>query len=157
MPLYYGDCIMGAMVSQITSITVVYSTVYSGADQRIHKSSASLAFVWGIHRWSVNSPHKWPVTRKMFPFDDVIMKRGRCWVFWMYNISGSGQYMWNIIKHNQALSIQPCHGHTIVLQCKTVIAARKSYNLPQYCCLRVTENILYQPIAFLWLSKVFGN
>ena len=37
------------------------------------KSSASLAFVRGIHRWPVNSPHKWPVTRKMFPFDDVIM------------------------------------------------------------------------------------
>ena len=36
-------------------------------------SSASLAFVRGIHRWPVNSPHKWPVTRKMFPFDDVIM------------------------------------------------------------------------------------
>ena len=52
---------------------IVYSTVYSGSDQRKHQSSASLAFVWGIHRWPVNSPHKWPVTRKMFPFDDVIM------------------------------------------------------------------------------------
>ena len=50
-----------------------YSTVYSGADQRTHQSSTSLAFVWGIHRWPVNSLHKWPVTRKMFPFDDVIM------------------------------------------------------------------------------------
>ena len=36
-------------------------------------NSASLAFVWGIHRWPVNSPHKWPVTQKMFPSDDVIM------------------------------------------------------------------------------------
>ena len=44
------------------------------ADQRKHQSSASLAFVPGIHRWPVNSPHKWPVTRKMFPFDDVIMQ-----------------------------------------------------------------------------------
>ena len=42
------------------------------ADQRKHQSSASLAFVWGIHRWPVNFPHKGPVTRKMFPFDDVI-------------------------------------------------------------------------------------
>ena len=64
---------MGAIASQITNITVVYSTVYSGADQRKHKSSASLAFVRGIHRRPVNCPHKWPVTRKMFPFDDVIM------------------------------------------------------------------------------------
>ena len=55
---------MGTMASQITSLTIVYSTVYSGADQRKHQTSASLAFVWGIHRRPVNSPHKWPVTRK---------------------------------------------------------------------------------------------
>ena len=64
---------MGAIASQITSLAIVYSTVYSDADQRKHRSSASLAFVWGIHRGPVNSPHKWPVTRKMFPFDDVIL------------------------------------------------------------------------------------
>ena len=64
---------MSAMASQITSLTIVYSTVYSGADQRKHQRSASLAFVRGIHRSPVNSPHKGPVTRKMFPFDDVIM------------------------------------------------------------------------------------
>ena len=63
------------MVSQITRLTIVYSSIYSGADQRKHKSSASLAFVWGIHRLPVNSPHKGPVTRKMFPFDDVVMRR----------------------------------------------------------------------------------
>ena len=70
---HYGDVIKGALASQITSLAVVYSTVYSDADQRRHQSSASLAFVWGIHRGPVNSSHKWPVTRKMFPFDDVIM------------------------------------------------------------------------------------
>ena len=64
---------MGTKASQITSRTIVYSTVYSDADQGKHQSSASLAFVQGIHRGPVNSPHKWPVTRKMFPFDDVIM------------------------------------------------------------------------------------
>ena len=64
---------MGAIASQITRLTIVYSIVYSDADQRKHQSSASLAFVRGIHRGPVNSPHKWPVTRKMFPFDDVIM------------------------------------------------------------------------------------
>ena len=72
-PYHYNDVVMSAMESQITSLTIVYSTVYSGADQRKHQSSASLAFVRGIHRWPVNSPHKGPVTRKMFPFDDVIM------------------------------------------------------------------------------------
>ena len=70
---HYGDVIMRAIASQITSLTIVYSTVYSDADQRKHQSSASLAFVRGIHRGPVNSPHKWPVTRKMSPFDDVIM------------------------------------------------------------------------------------
>ena len=70
---HYADVIMTTIASQITSLTIVYSTIYSGADQSKHQSSASLAFVWGIHRGPVNSPHKWPVTRKMFPFDDVIM------------------------------------------------------------------------------------
>ena len=60
---------MGAMESQITSLTIVYSTVHSDADQRKHQSSASLAFVREVHR----SPGKSPVTRKMFPFDDVAM------------------------------------------------------------------------------------
>ena len=66
---HYGDVIMGTIASQITSLTIVYATVYSDADQRKHQSSASLAFVRGIHRGPVNSPHKWPVTRKMFPRD----------------------------------------------------------------------------------------
>ena len=70
---HYSDVIMSAMASQITSLTIVYPTVYSGADQRKHQSSASLAFVRGIHCYPVNSPHKGPVMRKMFPFDDVIM------------------------------------------------------------------------------------
>ena len=63
---HYCDVTMGSMASHITSLVIVYSTVYSGADQRKHQSSASLAFVRGIHRWPVNSPHKWPVTQKMF-------------------------------------------------------------------------------------------
>ena len=73
--VHYSDVIMGSIASQITSLASVYSTVYSGVDQRKHKSVASLAFVWGIHRGPVNSPHKGPVTRKMFPFDDVIMEQ----------------------------------------------------------------------------------
>ena len=70
---HYGYVIMGTIASQITSLIIVYPTVYSGADQRKHQSSASLAFVRGISRGPGNSPHKWPVTQKMFPFDDVIM------------------------------------------------------------------------------------
>ena len=78
---------MGAMASQITSLTIVYSTVDSGVDQRKHQSSASLAFVRRIHRWPVNSPHKWPVTRKMFPFDDVIMVNQNKVIFIQENAS----------------------------------------------------------------------
>ena len=71
--MHYNDVIMGPIASQITSFTIVYSIVYSDTDQRKHQSSSSLAFVRGIHRGPVNSPHKWPVTLKMFTFDDVIM------------------------------------------------------------------------------------
>ena len=64
---------MGAIASQITSVSIVYSTVCSEADQRKHQSAASLVFVRGIHRYPVNSPHKGPVARKIFSIDDVIM------------------------------------------------------------------------------------
>ena len=64
---------MGTVAFQITSLTIVYSTIDSDADQRKHQSSASLAFVRGVHRGPVNSLHKWPVTQKMFPFGDVII------------------------------------------------------------------------------------
>ena len=67
---HYDDVIMSAIASQITSLTIGYSIVYLDADQRKHQSSVSLAFVRGIHREPMNSPHKWPVTRKMFSFDN---------------------------------------------------------------------------------------
>ena len=72
---------MGTMASEITSLTIVYSTVYSSVDQAKYQSFMSLAFVQGIHQWPVNSPHRGPVTRKMFSFDDVIM--------WHWHILGS--------------------------------------------------------------------
>ena len=78
-------------------IYIYYSTVYSGGDQRKHQRSASLAFEWGIHRGPVNSPHKWPVTRKMFPFDNVIM------------ISTGDPLHSRALAHNRApLLTQPC-------------------------------------------------
>ena len=64
---------ISAMASQITGVSIVWSTLWSGADQRKHQRSASLAFVKGIQRWQGNSPHKRLVTRKMVPFDNVIM------------------------------------------------------------------------------------
>ena len=94
--VHYKDVIMSAMVSKITSLAIVYTIVYSGADQRKHQSSASLAFVRGIHRGPVNSPHKGPVTREMFPFDYVIMTN--------LNISlPAGRMM-----HWMNVSVDPC-------------------------------------------------
>ena len=84
------DVIMGAITSQITCLTIVYSTVYSDADQRKHQSSASLAFVRGIHRGPVNSLHKWPVTWKMFPFDDVIVE-------WKCSLHHKMAVMWPLV------------------------------------------------------------
>ena len=64
---------MTTMASQIIGVSIVYSTACSGADQGKQHRSASLACVREIDRWPVNFPYKGPVTRKMFPFDDVIM------------------------------------------------------------------------------------
>ena len=80
------------MASQITSLAIVYSIVYSDADQRKHQSSASLAFVRRIHRGPVNSPHKWPVTRKMFPFADVIMNQNTTIYFRKLKLKMSTKY-----------------------------------------------------------------
>ena len=107
---------MGGIASQITSLTIVYSTVYSGADQSKHQSSASLAFVWGIHRGPVNSPHKWPVTRKMLPFDDVIMNGLHNWgVLCQKQVSRTGtsnyipQTLWYVIT-------SPCCWYLLLAQ-----------------------------------------
>ena len=102
---HHNDVIINAMASQITSPTSVYSIVYSGADQRKHQSSASLAFVWGIQRWLVNSPHKRPVTRKMFPFDDVIVHA----VSVYHNVMFNDEYFVFFIKF--AILVQFCWNH----------------------------------------------
>ena len=87
----YSYVIMSTMVSQITSVLTVCSTVCSGAVQRKYQSSGSLAFVRGIHQWPVDSSHKGPVTQKMFPFDDVIMKMQHCWdTIWISDDVGKG-------------------------------------------------------------------
>ena len=67
---YYIDVIMSVKSPASRLLTQPF---IHGAGQRKHQSSESLAFVSGIHRWPVNSPHKGPVMRKLFPFDDVII------------------------------------------------------------------------------------
>ena len=99
--LDYNDVIMSTMASQITRVTIVYSTVYPGVDQRKHQSSALLAFVRGIYRSPVNSSHKGPVTRKMFPFDDVIIISQVAWYghgFIRHIQPRNSKIQWNNIK-----------------------------------------------------------
>ena len=95
---------MGAKTSQITSLTIIYSTVYSDADQRKQQSSASLAFVRGIHRGPINSQHKWPVTRKMFSFDDVIMAK----------------FLYVVHKTGTNVNVQGPHAHYGNITCGTL-------------------------------------
>ena len=85
---------MSTMASQNTNFAIVYSTAYSGADQRKHQRSTSLAFLEEIHWWPVNSPHKGPVTRKMFPFDDVILWYNVCKVHVTTALDG----VWNGLR-----------------------------------------------------------
>ena len=114
---HYNDVIMGEIVSQITSLTIVYSMVYSGADQRKPQSSASLAFVRGIHRWPVNSPHKRLVTRKMFSFDDVIMPRTHWHLHFYKNINAG--WCWPVWQQHGHRDIQgglaQCRAHLCAL------------------------------------------
>ena len=116
VPDHYNGVILSAMASQITSVSIACSTVGSGADQRKHQSLASLAIVWGIHRWQVNSPDKSPVTRKMFPFDDVIMyhdiwRRVR-YLLIAITTNCSHLLMWSIYptKHPIICRCQECMG-----------------------------------------------
>ena len=94
--VHYNDVIMSALASQITSLTIVYSTVYSGANQRKHQSFASLDFVRVIHRRPADSPHKGSVTRIFFPFVDVTIVFssgiGTCSIPNEKNIQSSLQY-----------------------------------------------------------------
>ena len=85
---------MSEIASRITSLMIVYSAVHSVADQSKHQSSASLAFVWEIHRSPVNFPHKWPVTRKIFPFDDVIMDKIDAFYLWQNVVH---EVLWSVI------------------------------------------------------------
>ena len=87
--IHYIDVIMTTVASQITSLAVVYSSVYLDANQRKHQSSASLAFVWGIHR------DRWiPRTKGQL--------RGKC-----FHLMTSSWYQWQKMILMSLLSISP--------------------------------------------------
>ena len=103
--IHYSDVLMRMMASQISSVSIVHSTVCSGADQRKHQSSVSLAFVSGIHRWPVNTPHKGQVTQKM-SFDDVIMLQSYTMVFFSMVFSNFLKYLSSTFQKTQ-LTMNP--------------------------------------------------
>ena len=125
------------MASQITSITIVWSTVYSVANQRKHQCSASLAFVQGIHRWTVNSPHKGPVTWIIFPFDDVIMH-------WQLLISLTYFHSFThpfIYTHNPSLNISVSLSQLSWLLCHS--QSRKEQLIWFFSCFVMKINVFY--------------
>ena len=150
---------MSAIASQITSLTIVYSSVYSDADQRKHQSSASLAIMRGIHRGLVNSPHKWPETRKMFPFEDVIMGYAM-----LFRALFCGMWLLGHALTSGIITLNPHKGHEWVtkcngknewnylsIPCSELIASRKSY--PRILRLFV----LYLKVAFVSNTQLTYN
>ena len=133
---HYDDVTMSMVASQITSLTMVYSAVYSGADQRKHQSSVSLAFVRGIHRGPVNSPHKWPVTRKMLPFDDVIMERGHMKASW----HGIWSHHWPFVVGMHWPPMDSPHSGPI----------ERNFDVLFGVCWRVELSVLWDTMALMW-------
>ena len=113
--LHNSYVIMSAMASQITSLTIVYSTVYAGVDKP--QSSASLAFVGEIHQWPVDSPHRRPVTQKMFPFDDVMI---------LYNCDKNTSGGTRVKRWYHLLHVRMAICHVRQCSCRLVCAYFKS-------------------------------
>ena len=143
---------MGAMASQITNLTLVYSAVCPGADQRKHQSSASLAFVRGIHRWPVNSPHKGPVTRKIIPFDDVIMKSGCIRVAQSFS-RGTEILSWGAKEMGAPGRVLKFgHFHVDVWVWENNYIPHKTMDIINYPCHQ--PNISY---SFIYFCQIHGN
>ena len=136
---------MSAMASQITSVSIVCWIVSSGAGQRIHQSSLSLTIVRRNHCWPMDSTHKGPVKRKIFPFDDVIMQcsylRSHFWVTPHEAVSGLS-------------SIYRCDNSS------NVICMNRSYMLSSGRLFNVvfviqsTSIALFRNFSGLWLIKL---
>ena len=156
---HYNDIIMGAIASQITIFMIDYPTVYSDADHKKHQSSASLAFVRGIHRWPLNSPHKWPLTRKTFPFDDVIMIQ-YCQMTKMGKNHRTDQSATNFdINHTKQSTTKPC-AYFCVIYCIAVIiriyAIRHLKTIYQSDCRLSPQNIhsaIVRKMQMRWLNE----
>ena len=128
---------MGAMACQITSLTIVCSTDYSGVDQRKHQSYASLAFVRGIHRWPANFSHKWQVTRKIFPFNDVIMTQRK-----FFKGKGNPAFICRTIEYIHQCYVVVMHASFIARRAGLLWSQQDfewRWSVPLFKCLTVLE------------------
>ena len=114
---------MGAMASQISASPLFTQSFIQGQIKKKYQSSASLAFVRGIHRWPVNSPHIWPVTRQMFPFDDVIMSH----LYHGWQLEGRFLY-WNVPLCSYQCTRHPTTGSMLA-------TTRMIYNMFHTICI----------------------
>ena len=157
---HYSDVIMSATASQITNLTIVYSTVYSGADQRKHQSSASLAFVRGIHRSPVDSPHKGLVTRKCFiswrhhdyaliivlSIDEVLYRR------WLYRYSFDTCFLWARIRQRVSCYCVDKYNHTLFLRKGNISVAISWCEENSHCLSFRANKLKHYPIH--WFGKI---
>ena len=125
---HYSDVMMNPMASLTTGVSIASSAVCSGTN----KKNIKVLRYWPlwIHRWPVNSPYKWPVMRKMFPFDDVIM-------------------------HSLTLSQWSSSGFPVAIQCAWNSDPSVHWNATgeMPVCFQWCSSGL--PVAFQWSSSVF--
>ena len=117
--IHYSVLIMSAMGSQITRVSIVYSTVYSCADKIKQQCSAPLAFVQGIHRWPVNSPRKWPVTTTWWLHHTMWSD-----VFTIRLANGSAAFIWGLVKKLAATSDRSSTGNNLAKEFSITIQIR---------------------------------
>ena len=134
------DVIVGTMASQITSLTIVYWTVYSGVDQIKHQSSASLAFVRGIHLWPVNSPLKGPVTRKCFH----LMTSS-----WTFHDDDNGETWVKFGFHKGYTILQPLP-YSCIIQCRVTIYRVVATAMIGHIITRHIKDLISSYSYFLW-------
>ena len=163
---------MRAMASPITSLTIVNTTTYWGVNLRKHQRSAPRTFVRGIHRWPANSPNKWPVTQKMFPFDDVIMTiefllntEGVTTTLFFFAVMSSalltflGHFLSNKWKRPFSLYTRK-HGMSFVtskfeLYLHLLFCGMVLYRLVIYHCIHCHSYIYY--VMGLWCSDLYSR
>ena len=149
------------MASQVTGVSIVFAAVCSGADRIKLQSSASLAFVRGIHRWPMNSPLEGPVTRKVFPFNYVIMiisswqlrmrriLQPRSENYGLYTTTRDLWFWWFLsLKKRKGRIISANHSITLCVWIMLFIIILQSY-----CIIDVAKNTLYHFIRQIFRSK----